>query len=63
VRGTSFASPFVAGVAALLVQQGLTNTEIVARLTATATDLGTPGRDPVFGYGEVNAARAVGAIR
>lgn len=63
VRGTSFASPFVAGVAALLMQQGLTNVQVVARLKATATDLGAPGRDPVFGYGEVNAARAVGAVR
>ena len=60
VRGTSFASPFVAGVAALLFQRGLTNVQIVARLKATATDLGTPGRDPVYGYGEVDAARAVG---
>lgn len=63
VRGTSFAAPFVAGVAALLVQKGLTNTQIVERLISTATDLGVPGRDPVYGYGEVNAARAVGATR
>lgn len=63
VRGTSFASPFVAGVAALLVQRGLTNAQIVERLTSTGTDLGVPGRDPVYGYGEVNAARAVGATR
>ena len=59
-RGTSFASPYVAGVAALLFQRGLTNAQVVKRLLATTTDLGTPGRDPVFGYGEVNAARAVG---
>lgn len=62
VRGTSFASPFVAGVAALLVQKGLTNAQVVRRLEATATDLGPPGRDPVFGFGLVNAARAVGAV-
>lgn len=60
MRGTSFASPFVAGVAAMLVQQGLTNRQIVARLESTATDLGPAGRDPVYGYGEVNAARALG---
>lgn len=60
MRGTSFAAPFVAGVAALLVQRGLNNVQIVARLKATAIDLGAPGRDPIFGYGEVNAARAVG---
>ena len=63
VRGTSFAAPFVAGVAALLVQRGLTNAQVVERLTSTATDLGVPGRDPVYGYGEVNAVRAVGATR
>ncbi len=60
MRGTSFAAPFVAGVAALLVQRGLNNVQIVARLKATAIDLGVPGRDPIYGYGEVNAARAVG---
>lgn len=60
MAGTSFASPFVAGVAALLVQRGLTNAQIVARILATTTDLGPPGRDPVYGYGEVNAARALG---
>ena len=58
-HGTSFAAPFVGGIAALLVQRGLSNTAIVKRLESTATDLGAPGRDPVFGYGEVNAAAAV----
>lgn len=60
VAGTSYASPYVAGVAALLVQRGMTNAQVVARILATATDLGLPGRDPIYGYGEVNAARAVG---
>ena len=60
VRGTSFAAPFVAGVAALLAQRGLTNSQIVRRILSTTTDLGAPGRDPLYGYGEVDAARAVG---
>lgn len=59
-RGTSFAAPFVAGVAALLAQRGLTNVQIVQRILSTTTDLGVPGRDPVYGYGEVDAARALG---
>ena len=59
--GTSMAAPFVSGVAALLAAQGLSNARIVERLLATATDLGAPGRDGVFGYGRVDAARAVGA--
>jgi subtilisin family serine protease len=59
VRGTSFAAPHVAGVAALLVELGLSNREVVARLTQTAADLGPAGRDPVYGYGLVDAAAAV----
>lgn len=59
-RGTSYAAPYVAGVAALLFQRGLTVSQVRTRLLATATDLGTPGRDPLYGYGEVDAARAVG---
>ncbi len=57
--GTSMATPFVSGVAALLAGKGLTNQQIVERLTSTADDLGVPGRDPLYGHGRVNAARAV----
>jgi subtilisin family serine protease len=59
LAGTSMATPFVSGVAALLAAEGLSNSAIVSCLTATADDLGLPGRDPVYGYGRVNAARAV----
>jgi thermitase len=60
-RGTSFASPVVAGVAALVASANasLSNTQIVSLLEQTADDLGTPGGDPFFGYGRVNAFRAV----
>ena len=61
LAGTSMATPHVAAVAALLAAKGLGNVAIVEALTATADDLGLPGRDPVYGYGRVNAARAVGA--
>lgn len=35
------------------------HTEIVHCLLRTADDLGTPGVDPVYGHGRLNAARAV----
>ncbi len=59
LAGTSMATPFVSGVAALLAGQGLANDQIVERLKRTSDDLGLPGRDPLYGYGRVNAARAV----
>ena len=62
MSGTSMATPVVAGVAALLEARWpslKTNPETVAQiLFTTATDLGAPGVDPVYGYGLLNAARA-----
>lgn len=57
--GTSMAAPFVTGVASLLAAQGLSASEIRARIESTATDLGDPGFDVLFGHGLVNAAAAV----
>jgi subtilisin family serine protease len=59
LAGTSMAAPFVSGVAALLAARGFDNEEIVERLTSTADDLGVEGVDPMFGYGRVNALRAL----
>ena len=63
--GTSFSSPIVAGVAALAlsVNPALTNTALVALLEQNADDLGTPGFDSSFGWGRVNAYRAVTAAQ
>ena len=48
--GTSFAVPFVSTVVALLKQEAAGD-DVVARLYASALDLGEPGRDDVYGYG------------
>lgn len=60
--GTSFAAPHVAGVAALLISMGVTPATAAAIIRCTATDLGTPGYDPVFGWGLVDAQAAVTAV-
>jgi subtilisin family serine protease len=59
--GTSFASPIVAGVAALVASanSALCNTQVVSILIQTASDLGPGGKDSFFGAGRVDAARAV----
>ncbi|SES76822.1 Serine protease, subtilisin family [Nitrosospira multiformis] len=63
VSGTSFSSPVTAGVVALMMaaKPALPNTQIESLLFSTAVDLGTTGRDPYYGYGRVDAARAVQA--
>ena len=59
--GTSFAAPAVAGVAALVKQAypWFTAYDLQQTLLTTATDLGAPGVDPVYGWGLVNAGKAV----
>ena len=55
-EGTSMAAPHVSGVAALLMQQGITNPAAVeAALERFAKDLGTKGRDDETGFGLVSA--------
>ncbi|MDI3236399.1 S8 family serine peptidase [Exiguobacterium antarcticum] len=59
--GTSMASPVVAGVAALVKssEPNLSADDITDRLTSTADDLGSSGRDDYYGSGRVNAKSAL----
>ncbi|QRP62644.1 S8 family serine peptidase [Rhodanobacter sp. FDAARGOS 1247] len=61
VSGTSFAAPEVSGAAALVWQAFpyFTNDLVRQTLLGTADDLGAPGPDPVFGYGELDVGKAV----
>src|SRR5919108_1041995 len=63
LSGTSMASPHATGVAALVrgKNPSLTPDQVRAILQSSVDDLGTPGRDPVYGYGRVNALKAVRA--
>jgi hypothetical protein len=61
VSGTSFAAPHVSGAAALLLQAAphLNAAEIASLLLDTATDLGAPGTDPVYGRGLLDLGAAL----
>ena len=61
VSGTSFATPHVTGAVALLLQGApfLSAQQVVELLLGTATDLGAPGTDDVYGRGSLNLAAAL----
>jgi subtilisin family serine protease len=59
--GTSMATGYVTGVAALLMatDKGLTVTQLRKAVEGSAVDLGAPARDPAFGAGRIDAASAI----
>ena len=60
IVGTSMATPHVSGIAAMLVQQGITDPAAIEdALEKSAVDIGTPGRDNSFGFGLVDARNAL----
>ena len=66
-NGTSCATPYAAGVAALLLSKdpSLTPAQVFSKLTSTATDMtidGGAGWDRYTGYGMVNANAALNTI-
>lgn len=65
IDGTSFASPYSAGVAALVisVNPALTPDEVGAIMAASAKDRGLPGYDTTFGWGIADAYAAVLAAK
>ncbi|MFG1911110.1 S8 family serine peptidase [Kribbella sp. NPDC048928] len=65
MAGTSFSSPMVAGVAALVRNKwpSFTPAQVMARLKATARDAGPRGNDPYYGAGILDAYYALGGAR
>src|SRR3982075_4612501 len=62
--GTSFSAAYVSGLAALMLERNpvLKPDQVRAILVKTARDLGSPGRDDLFGAGEADGFGAGSAV-
>jgi hypothetical protein len=62
-NGTSFSAPIVAGIAGLMfaANPNLSGAQCADLLRKSGDDLGAAGWDPAYGYGRVNARKAVEA--
>jgi serine protease len=63
LKGTSMAAAHVSGVAAMVIAEGVCGSHpapssVAKRLEDTAVDRGARGRDDLYGYGLLDAARA-----
>jgi hypothetical protein len=61
VGGTSFSAPLAAGLAALVfsANPSLTPNQVEQIMESTAVDLGDPGYDVYYGWGRINASKAL----
>jgi hypothetical protein len=61
LNGTSMATPYVSGLAALLLScdNGLTAAEVRDIIESTSDDLGSPAWDEYYGYGRIDANAAL----
>ncbi len=58
LTGTSMSAPHVSGAAALILSAN-SAANLTTVLTETATDLGSSGKDPYYGYGLLNVQAAI----
>ena len=66
MSGTSFATAYVSGIAALLLEREskrLDTADIAKLIMVGADDLGPAGRDEDFGAGRINALKALRSMR
>jgi minor extracellular protease Epr len=65
ISGTSFAAPVVAAAAARQWQlaPGASREQVLATMRSAAVDMGAPGRDPIYGWGDVDPWGKSGATR
>ncbi len=63
LSGTSMSSPHVAALAGLVrsLNPDLTNKEVMALMTKNAVDLGDPGHDKYFGWGQIDVLKTLQA--